>query len=80
VILVGGLLAAGYVFRVLALALAAPEQQLALRVRVERPREAVVLALAICALLLGFLPLRPSALLQVGQPGAARVAAAVSAR
>ena len=80
VILVGGLLAAGYVFRVLALALATPERPLALRRRVERRREAVVLALAICALLLGFLPLRPSELLQIGRPGATPVASEVPAR
>ena len=60
VILLGGLLAAGYVFRVLAPALAAPAEPLALRARISRRREVVVLALAVCALLLGLLPLRPS--------------------
>jgi len=69
VILVGGLLAAGYVFRVLAPALAATES-VTLGARVARRREGVVLALAVCALLLGVLPLRPSPLLQIGRPAA----------
>jgi formate hydrogenlyase subunit 3/multisubunit Na+/H+ antiporter MnhD subunit len=69
VILVGGLLAAGYVFRVLAPALAGAAPPLTLRAPVSRRREAVVLALAVCALLLGFVPLRPSELLQIGRPG-----------
>ena len=38
-----------------------------LAARVSRPRQAVVLGLAICALLLGLMPLRPSALLEVGR-------------
>ena len=68
VILVGGLLAAGYVFRVLAPALAAADGPLTLLAPVSRRRQAVVLALAICALLLGLVPLRPSQLLEVGRP------------
>ena len=67
VILVGGLLAAGYVFRVLAPALAAADAPLVLRATVSRRRQAVVLALALCALLLGFVPLRSSELLAVGR-------------
>jgi formate hydrogenlyase subunit 3/multisubunit Na+/H+ antiporter MnhD subunit len=70
VILLGGLLAAGYVFRVLAPALVGADQPLSLRARVPRRREAVVLALAVGALLLGLLPLRPSELLQIGRPAA----------
>jgi multicomponent Na+:H+ antiporter subunit D len=31
-------------------------------------RQAVVVALALCAVLLGFVPLRPSELLQIGRP------------
>jgi len=69
VILVGGLLAAGYVFRVLAPALAGADAPLTLRAPVSRRREGVVLALAMCALLLGLVPLRPSELLQIGRPG-----------
>ena len=69
VILLGGLLAAGYVFRVLAPALA-DTGSLTLRARVSRRQEGVVLALAVCALLLGILPLRPSQLLQIGRPAA----------
>jgi formate hydrogenlyase subunit 3/multisubunit Na+/H+ antiporter MnhD subunit len=71
VILAGGLLAAGYVFRVIAPALAATP--LALRGEISRRRQGVVLALAVAALLLGFLPLRPSALLEIGRPGVVAV-------
>lgn len=67
VILAGGLFAAGYVFRVLTPALAATDVPLTLRVRVSSGRQVVVLALAICALLLGLVPLRPSLLLEVGR-------------
>jgi multicomponent Na+:H+ antiporter subunit D len=66
VILVGGLLAAGYVFPVLAPALSAADAPLTLLVPVLQRRQAV--ALAICALLLGLVPLRPSQLLEVGRP------------
>ena len=68
VILVGGLLAGGYVFRVLA-----PRTRRSLNgplnlvATVSQGRQAVVLALAVCALLLGFVPLRPSELLRVGR-------------
>ncbi len=76
VILVGGVLAAGYMFRVLAPALAAGDGQLTLRAAIAWDRQAVVLALAICALLLGLVPLRPSQLLQIGRhaPPSAMVA------
>jgi multicomponent Na+:H+ antiporter subunit D len=70
VVLVGGLLAAGYVFRVLAPALATPDGPLTLVATVSQRRQAVVLALAVCALLLGLTPLRPSQLLEVGRPAA----------
>ena len=70
VVLIGGLLAAGYVFRVLAPALADPEGPLTLVATVSQGRQAVVLALAVCALLLGLTPLRPSQLLEVGRPAA----------
>jgi multicomponent Na+:H+ antiporter subunit D len=68
VILVGGLLAAGYMFRVLTPALAAAATPLQLRGSVTLGRQAVVLSLAVCALLLGLVPLRPSQLLEIGRP------------
>ncbi len=68
VILVGGLLAGGYVFLVLARALADPREPLALLADIARTRQAVVLALALIAVLLGFVPLRPSELLLIGRP------------
>jgi multicomponent Na+:H+ antiporter subunit D len=67
VILAGGLLAAGYVFRVIAPAIA-PGRMPALRAEVSARRQGVVLALAVGALLLGFLPLRQSQLLEIGRP------------
>jgi formate hydrogenlyase subunit 3/multisubunit Na+/H+ antiporter MnhD subunit len=68
VILVGGLLAAGYMFRVFAPALAVADGAMPRRIEVSQGRQAVVLALAICAMLLGLVPLRPSQLLEVGRP------------
>jgi formate hydrogenlyase subunit 3/multisubunit Na+/H+ antiporter MnhD subunit len=67
VILAGGLLAGGYVFRVLAPALAAGAPAV-LRAPVSRAREAVVLAMALGALLLGLVPLQASPLLRIGRP------------
>jgi multicomponent Na+:H+ antiporter subunit D len=69
VILVGGLLAGGYVFLVLARALADSSEPLRLLADISRGRQAVVLALALVAVLLGFVPLRPSELLLIGRPG-----------
>jgi len=68
VVLTGGLLAGGYVFLVLARALADPIEPLRLLTTVSPSRQAVVVALALCAVLLGFVPLRPSELLQIGRP------------
>jgi len=68
VVLTGGLLAGGYVFLVLARALADASEPLTLLSPISRSRQAVVLALALCAVLLGFIPLRPSELLQIGRP------------
>jgi formate hydrogenlyase subunit 3/multisubunit Na+/H+ antiporter MnhD subunit len=73
VILVGGLLAGGYVFRVLLPALGGASKPLTLRARVSWQREAIVLALALCAVLLGFVPLRSSELLQIGRPAATEI-------
>lgn len=68
VILVGGLLAGGYVFMVLGKAFGASDTTPKLVSPVARSREIVALALALCAVLLGFLPLQPSELLQIGRP------------
>ncbi len=74
VILAGGLLAAGYVFRVIAPALATDAAPPVPRAEVSRRRQGVVLALAVGALLLGFLPLRSSQLLEIGRPGVSAAA------
>jgi formate hydrogenlyase subunit 3/multisubunit Na+/H+ antiporter MnhD subunit len=65
-ILAGGLLAAGYVFRVVGRALAAPVAG-APCVSAEGPRALAVLVLALIAVLLGFLPLQPFAYLGIGR-------------
>ena len=66
VVLTGGLLAGGYVFLVLARALADPVEPLRLLTTVSQRRQAVVVVVALCAVLLGFVPLRPWELLQIG--------------
>ena len=68
VVLAGGLLAGGYVFLVLVRALADPIEPLRLVATVSVSRQAVVAAVALCAVLLGFVPLRPWELLQIGRP------------
>jgi multicomponent Na+:H+ antiporter subunit D len=68
IVLMGGLLAGGYVFLVLARALADPSEPLRLLTTIPSSRQAVVVALALCAVLLGFVPLRPWELLQIGRP------------
>ena len=74
VVLAGGVLAGGYVFLVLARALADPSEPLALLAYISRTRQAVVLVLALFAVLLGFVPLRPWELLLIGRPDAAAMA------
>jgi len=74
VILAGGLLAAGYILRVVVVALAGGEAPPVLRGAVSRGRQGVVLAFAIGALALGFVPLRASPLLAIGGPDMAAVA------
>lgn len=69
VMLAGGLLAGGYVFRILSPALAEPEEPLPLVRPAPWGREALVLALALCSLLLGVVPFGLSALLAIGGPG-----------
>lgn len=66
-ILLGGILAASYVFRVLGHALAAPASGFVINAPVSRVRELTVLALAMCAVVLGFVPLQPFAFLGIGR-------------
>lgn len=68
-ILVGGILAASYVFRVLERAMAAPAGGFVLEARIPVYRELVVLGLAVCAVVLGFVPLQPFAVLGIGRVG-----------
>jgi len=68
VVLTGGLLAGGYVFLVLARALSDASEPLTLLSTISPSRQAVVVVLALCAVLLGFVPLRPLELLQIGRP------------
>src|SRR5271156_1204144 len=70
VVLTGGLLAGGYVFLVLARALSDASEPLTLLSTISPGRQAVVLAVALVALVLGFVPLRPSGLLLIGRPDA----------
>lgn len=65
VVLAGGLLAGGYVFRIVAPALAG--ESLVVRAGIGRAREAVALALAASAVLLGFAPAGLSALVLIGR-------------
>ena len=74
VILVGGLLAGGYVLIVLGKALGSAHGPLTLRAPVSRRRELVALTVALCAALLGLVPLQPSELLQIGRPAGLGVA------
>jgi len=68
VMLAGGLLAGGYIYRVLAPALASGIAPL--KAPAQRSREAVALALALCAVLLGFAPPAFFELLQIGRAAA----------
>jgi multicomponent Na+:H+ antiporter subunit D len=67
VIMAGGLLTGGYLFRVLTLALAEADAVPPSRTSVTTRREMVVLALAVVSMLLGILPLASFGLLQIGQ-------------
>ncbi len=68
VMLIGGLLAGGYVFMVLGKMLSNADAPLKMRELVTRSREVVALTLALCAVLLGLVPLQPSEFLQIGRP------------
>jgi hypothetical protein len=67
VMLVGGLLAGGYVFTLLGKALST-NGSLILRVPIPRHRQVIVLGVALCGVLLGLMPLQPSGLLMIGRP------------
>ena len=73
VILVGSLLAAGYVFKVIGQALAKQEIAPTLRLKIPRYWEAGALALALAAVALGLVPMQPSGFLQIGRPGLSAV-------
>ncbi len=68
VILAGGLLTGGYVYRIVAAALTAPAPGVA-AAPVPRAQEACVLVLAVLSVLLGVLPIYAFGVIQVGQPG-----------
>ncbi|MCS0495559.1 NADH-quinone oxidoreductase subunit J [Ancylobacter sp. MQZ15Z-1] len=70
VISVGGLLAAAYVTRVLKRAMAPPPEGIVTS-PVARSRELAALALALCAVALGLVPLQPFDLLAIGRAGVA---------
>jgi formate hydrogenlyase subunit 3/multisubunit Na+/H+ antiporter MnhD subunit len=65
-ILVGGLLAGGYVYRILAPALA--DGEVAIKARPQRSRDAVALGLAVLALTLAFAPQGFFDFLEIGRP------------
>jgi formate hydrogenlyase subunit 3/multisubunit Na+/H+ antiporter MnhD subunit len=67
IMLLGGLLAGGYVFMVLGKALSV-NAPLTLRVPIPQHRQVLVLVVALCAILLGLMPLQPSGLLMIGRP------------
>jgi formate hydrogenlyase subunit 3/multisubunit Na+/H+ antiporter MnhD subunit len=67
VILAGGLLTGGYLYRVLAPAVAEAPGPLVRCAPVARSREAVVLALALLSMVLGLVPLGSFGLLQIGR-------------
>jgi formate hydrogenlyase subunit 3/multisubunit Na+/H+ antiporter MnhD subunit len=67
VMLAGGLLAGTYVFRTLGRLWGAAGESIELRTRVSRGREGVALALALVAVSLGFVSLRPEPLLEIGR-------------
>jgi multicomponent Na+:H+ antiporter subunit D len=67
VVVMGGLLTGGYVFRVLAPALAEPVDRTQAFAPVPRGREMVVLALAVLSMVLGLLPFYSFGLVQIGR-------------
>jgi formate hydrogenlyase subunit 3/multisubunit Na+/H+ antiporter MnhD subunit len=73
-ILAGGLLAGGYVLRVMGRALATPAEKLVLKTAIPLRLEVTPFVLALLAVAIGFLPLQPFGLLQIGRPDVAVVA------
>jgi formate hydrogenlyase subunit 3/multisubunit Na+/H+ antiporter MnhD subunit len=71
----GGVIAAGYVFRVISRAFSTPDSTLISQKPVPRKLERIALALALAAVALGFLPLQPLAFLQIGRPSVSTWAA-----
>lgn len=67
VVLLGGLLAGGYVLRVVVSALQRPEEEVSV-VKIPLRRQSMALVLAIAAIVLGFIPLEPLGFLLVGRP------------
>jgi multicomponent Na+:H+ antiporter subunit D len=67
VIVAGGLLSGGYIFMVFRRLLVSSDTPLVLHAPISRPREIASVSLAICAILLGFLPLQSSDFLQIGR-------------
>ena len=67
-VVAGGLIAGAYVIRVMTRMLGQPLEQPTVDVKVDRWRQSIPLSLAICAMLLGLLPLQSLELLQVGLP------------
>jgi multicomponent Na+:H+ antiporter subunit D len=74
VMLAGGLLAGGYMYRIIAPALADADGPLVLRAPVSRNREMVVLGLAFCSLFLGLMPRQVVELLKIGRPYPSEIA------
>jgi len=68
VILAGGLLTGGYLYRVLAPAVADADTPLAICAPVPRYREATALTLALLSMVLGLVPLASFGLLRIGRP------------
>lgn len=68
VIVVGGLLAGGYIFKVLGRAFTAGSDAPVIVTPVSLSREVVAFSLAVGAVLLGFFPLEPAEILQIGRP------------
>ncbi len=65
----GGVIAAGYVFRVISRAFSTPTVPIVALRAVPRRLEAIALTLAIGAVALGFVPLQPFGFLQIGRTG-----------
>ncbi len=68
VMVLGGLLAGGYIFKVLGTAFGHPLRLRRTRHPSREARNSWHFGLALCAVMLGFLPLQPSELLQIGRP------------